>query len=269
MEKLENTLTELQKQLILDNFGKILMSEIVKITGVKYRSITKFLKNRGLKLTKEERSTLYYQRKKKYEVNETFFSERTPESFYWAGFIAADGCIISKSRLQIKLSIKDINHLETFKTNIGYTGVIKEVSSLRLDKRHFGALLYICCKEIVSDLFEVFKIGKRKSLTLTPPDLQGVDVDYFIKGYFDGDGTIYKKKQYLCCRFYGTREINEWIKDRVDFLYGKNSGSLFKKRNIYCFELNPKATLFFGNYFSNLKTPFLKRKWEKFNQDES
>ena len=65
MEKLENTLTELQKQLILDNFGKILISEIVKITGVKHRSITKFLKNRGLKLTKEERSTLYYQRKKK------------------------------------------------------------------------------------------------------------------------------------------------------------------------------------------------------------
>ena len=47
MEKLENTLTELQKQLILDNFGKILMSEIVKITGVKYRSITKFLKNKN------------------------------------------------------------------------------------------------------------------------------------------------------------------------------------------------------------------------------
>jgi len=63
MKKLEDTLTELQKQLILENFGKLLIGEISKLSGVKHRSVTKFLKNRGLKLNVNERKLLYYRRK--------------------------------------------------------------------------------------------------------------------------------------------------------------------------------------------------------------
>lgn len=30
---------------------------------------------------------------RQYNVNHNYFSEETEESFYWAGFLAADGCI--------------------------------------------------------------------------------------------------------------------------------------------------------------------------------
>ena len=32
--------------------------------------------------------------KRKYKFNEHFFSRNSPDSFYWAGFIAADGCLL-------------------------------------------------------------------------------------------------------------------------------------------------------------------------------
>lgn len=38
--------------------------------------------------------------------------EDTNESYYWAGFIAADGCINKHSRLTVVLSIKDFEHLK-------------------------------------------------------------------------------------------------------------------------------------------------------------
>lgn len=62
---------------------------------------------------------------KKYNVNENFFSLDTPESFYWAGFIAADGCILKNLKvLEIGLGIKDKKHLKKFKSAIKYTGNI-------------------------------------------------------------------------------------------------------------------------------------------------
>lgn len=49
----------------------------------------------------------------------------------------------------------------------------------------------------------------------------------------------------------------------MDFLMCKNSGSIFKKGNIFCFELNKDSSEYFINYFKEIKTPFLDRKWNK------
>jgi hypothetical protein len=67
--------------------------------------------------------------RRKYNFNDKFFSSDTEESFYWAGFISADGCVYPSNKnnkynsnnidtLHIKLASKDISHLQKFKDNI-------------------------------------------------------------------------------------------------------------------------------------------------------
>lgn len=262
MEKLESTLTTTQKETILNNYGKIPIREISELIDVKSRSITKFLSNRGLKLSKAQRANLMYGKYTKYNRNNNFFKSKSNASIYWAGFIAADG-YIDGSRLRVKLKFTDKSHLEKLKKDLEYTGPIKKDCSKRLDKVHCGALLYVSSKQIVDDLSKLYNIGERKSLTLSPPNLEGKEADLFILGLFDGDGTIYQKGKYKCVRFYGTEAINIWIRDRINSIYPKNSGSIFKKGNIYCFELNPRASEFFINHYAALESPKLERKWNK------
>lgn len=265
MVKLEDTLSKEEKKIIVDNFGKLTMDEISKKSGVKLRSISKFFSNRNMVLNKDQRRIVLSRRKlSKYERNHNFFSEKSNNSIYWAGFIAADGNV-KDTRLRVKLKYTDKPHLEVLKLHIEYTGVIKKDCSRRLDKVHCGALLYISSNKIVTDLKKLYNITEKKSLTLEPPNIEGLEADLFILGYFDGDGTVYNKRNYKCVRFYGTKEINEWIKARVNNIYPKNSGSIYKKENIWCFELNPRASEFFIKHYGNLKCHKLERKWKIVN----
>lgn len=55
----------------------------------------------------------------RYSFDEDFFKGESEEVFYWAGFIAADGCLLRRNEkesylLSIGLAIKDKYHLEFF-----------------------------------------------------------------------------------------------------------------------------------------------------------
>src|SRR5271154_6623378 len=61
------------------------------------------------------KNNIQYNKKVIYECDDDFFSLNNEESFYWAGFMAADGNVSKKSDIAINLSVKDIVHLEKFK----------------------------------------------------------------------------------------------------------------------------------------------------------
>ena len=48
------------------------------------------------------------------------------ESFYWMGFILADGCFF-ENRLQITLAIKDKEHLQSFANYVKFGGWLQDV----------------------------------------------------------------------------------------------------------------------------------------------
>lgn len=57
--------------------------------------------------------------KRTYNVNDYYFTDSSNQSIYWAGFIAADGCLSKKDNsFSLSVAIKDIAHLEKFKENI-------------------------------------------------------------------------------------------------------------------------------------------------------
>ena len=118
-------------------------------------------------------------------VNDTFFSHNTPESFYWAGFIAADGCILGNNRMSLYLASKDKNHVEKLTKALDYDGKIC-YSRVR---NAYG--VSITSERIVMDL-QRFNIFERKSLTYKFPEfvIGHNFCNHFMRGYFDGDGSF-------------------------------------------------------------------------------
>lgn len=128
---------------------------------------------------------------RKYSCNENAFSEYTPESCYWAGFIAGDGCVFShglsdktiNNSLNIGLSSVDTEHLEKFKEFLSYTGVIYYNEN--------SSALNVNCRKIVSDLEKNYNITNNKTDTYIPPTSIPCELEkYFILGLLDSDGCI-------------------------------------------------------------------------------
>ena len=147
----------------------------------------------------------------KHTVDDDFFSRDTEESFYWAGFIAADGCVKAHGHknedicvVSMGLSRKDKSHIEKFKKIINFSGNIfdgiAKNNAKSLVKRDIEkSEIQITSRKMVEDL-KRFNIGPRKSLIYCPPrELMTHPLfHHFLRGYFDGDGSIYSSMGKSC-----------------------------------------------------------------------
>jgi len=89
-------------------------------------------------------------KQKKYVSDDTFFEEiNTEEKAYWLGFLYADGYVRKRkgSELRLKLSTKDLSHLELFKNTIKSTNTIKNIE----DKGVHCSYISIYSNKIVDD----------------------------------------------------------------------------------------------------------------------
>lgn len=161
-------------------------------------------------LKKREVST-----KKKPKFDHTVFRKiDTEEKAYWLGFIAADGCVSynpdrAHYNLEIGLAIKDWEHLEKARKFFNYT---KKISYRESTK---SCRIILCNKEMCEDLIKL-GITPRKSLTLKFPEyLDSSLIRHFIRGYFDGDGSLSKSKKSntFTLNIIGTYEFLSVIKE--------------------------------------------------------
>lgn len=128
-------------------------------------------------------------RQRLYNCDDDFFSRDNELSFYWAGFMAADGCIDKRSiNLQLVLAIKDIEHLYKFNNSVKSNYKIREF----IQNGKYGACgLTINSRKICQDL-ERFNIVNNKSKTYSIPGWMKKHPlrHHFIRGYNDGDGCF-------------------------------------------------------------------------------
>jgi len=107
-------------------------------------------------------------------------------SCYWAGFLASDGNVDSKNRVRIMLNYDDTGHLEKFKEYIGSTHSI----SSNTDK-YYRSSFEITSKLMCEHLKLNFNIVPNKTAILKfPHNLTGENLKAYVRGYFDGDGSI-------------------------------------------------------------------------------
>ena len=261
--------------------NKIPEKEASKYFNLNPNQLRYYKKKYGFKMNPVGKGLFTYRLQRKYNVNDNFFENPDILNSYWAGFIAADGCIIEgkkQNQLSIGLSKKDFDHLNLFKNDIDFNGPIKNNYIKKIykneEKIFESSQLYITSQKISDDLYKNFNITPRKSLTLLPPNLSDTNlIDAFICGYIDGDGCVYLYKNNvrniqdsLSISIVGTYEIVLWIKERFSQILGKEFGSIQKnhnsEKNTYVYRIGQsKGVREIFKHFYNLNVPKLKRKW--------
>lgn len=128
---------------------------------------------------------------RKFPINENFFeSIDTEEKAYYLGFCYADGCNTpDKNRLEVSLAKQDQDILERLSRTLLCGNLnIKEYKSKKKNTQDKIAL-YIINEKISQDLFKWGCVNK-KTFVLKFPDIPEDLRHHFIRGYFDGDGSL-------------------------------------------------------------------------------
>jgi hypothetical protein len=148
--------------------------------------------------------------RKKIDVDDILFENiDNPFKAYWLGFLYADGNVTynllkTKYSIELCLAEKDLDHLEKYKNFLKTSKRISYRSNTKSYRLTFHS------KKVCEDLI---KLGctPKKSLTLKFPEFLPEDlVSHFIRGYFDGDGSISvsnKNGRLLSTSLLGTKEF--------------------------------------------------------------
>jgi len=224
----------------------------------------------------------------KYTINDDFFNEINPLSSFYAGWLAADGCVYTnknKNLVQLSLQSGDVDIIEKFIKDINYGG---KPQFFRNDYG-FGkpgiqkVSISIYSKKWVEDLNKNFNIGPRKSLTLLPPNIYDIlNKLCYICGATEGDGCFglhniseTNKNIHPYINISGTQELLNWIKLFYDKFYGEqalyNNKVLAKPnhikkcidKNVYQYTVSGLRAAKILRDMYNLPIPKLARKWNK------
>lgn len=185
-----NKLTlEQKEQMILEYKSGVQPAELARTYDVTTGSICQLLRRRGIQTKQLIR--------RKHTFNENYFEKiDTEEKAYIFGYLMADGWVIYREKpayyqVGMELQIDDVEILNKLSLLIGYS------SKLEHKKRKKPTHKDKCCIRLNSQKMcqDLMKLGMipRKSLVLQFPTSEQVPnelIHHFIRGYFDGDGTI-------------------------------------------------------------------------------
>lgn len=206
------------------------IQELAKQYGVSATRIKTVLKNKNIKII-TDRKELW---KKRFPRKSNIFEIiDTKEKAYWLGFLYADGCVIAKTNtIRINLSTNDVEHLIKFKNFLGAINTeIKRNDRTDGDKIYKLSYFQISDEKMASDLIKQGCVpNKTYGLKFPGTDILPIELtSHFIRGFFDGDGSIYidKQRHRLCINFTGTKEML----DRIKSYFGKDNLKLEDKDN--------------------------------------
>lgn len=175
---------------------------------------------------------------RKYTYREDFFAQATADSAYFLGFLAADGNVHQISgtnswRLTLALHVSDEHILNSFARFLEYNRPHDHPRNL--------AALVVFGERICRDVIR-WGITPRKSLTLKWPEgLPTEHVHHFARGFFDGDGCIFRlrhpggKRDYIGVNFTGTEAFLTSLQQVINAALGRDLGHIrtLRGKNTY------------------------------------
>lgn len=214
---------------VIDNYVNKHMGRLAsgREFGLSDRAVKKILKDAGIRLRTHREATILRNKKlKKYDNNSNYFSTESPNMAYIMGFIAADGTIRKNSNsIKITVSRRDRELLEKIKEEVG---IEVEVKDFTTNQGYDCSTLEWTDQKHKEDLAK-YSIVPEKTFVLRPPTKLKREywIDY-IRGYFDGDGSINNIKnsngrgngsiRWQVCS--ATKELIDWIVDFFNEEYG-------------------------------------------------
>lgn len=137
------------------------------------------------------------------------------------GFIYADGYITFKRKhsnrsLGIALNIQDVEHLQKLNKCLDSNVSIKtyiETSGFAKGSKYCRVLY--TGKETTDDLIKCGVYEQKTNILTYPKNIPYNLVKHFIRGYFDGDGSVWKQDKYsqVNISFVGTDGLLNYIMD--------------------------------------------------------
>ena len=260
---------EIQNQIIIDYLSGKSMRQIEKDYGVSRQTTAKFLEKNNIKKDKGNHYRKYYH-------NFDYFENiDTEDKAYWLGFIFADGHITNndnrygQDQFGISCAEKDKEILSKFLVSIEANNPIL-IYKRKNNEGQPLCRVQLTSQKTVNDLIDK-GCFKQKTLILKPPKkVPQTLIRHFIRGFFDGDGSItktYNKKQdriIYGINFTSTIEICEWLQQIFNF------GSVIlekRRKNTYYFSFGGNNQIkYFYHFLYDNATIYLDRKYNRFQE---
>lgn len=252
-----------------ENFNKYTKKELAKMLNKSNNAIQIKANRLGLK------------REEKYYYNKKYFKDiLTSNQAYWLGFMYADGYVTSnkdktKYTVGIELNKDDYGHLIKFNKCIG--GNVPVIYRIRNGHKvvdHYIEKTEVCiirlfCTEMAKDLI-CHGCCENKSLIKKEPINVPDDLMHdFIRGYFDGNGSIsysYNKKvnkSYLRVTIEtGSKDYADWFSNYLNIIGYKNT--CLKDKFAYKIQIHSKSNVNFLKYIYENSEVYLDRKYKKY-----
>ena len=275
---MRNYFTEEQEKIIVKLYteekrGQLYCAKAVGSTNV--NKVKEVLHKYGIPIRNFSQAASASNKNRALKKNENYFKVQTPNMAWLLGFLASDGTVSSSDNtIKICLSAKDKEVLEKIKEEVEIENKIVEYTT----NNGFDCVdLHWTCAEHKKDLAK-YGITSNKTFTIKPP--LGLKEEFyidFIRGYFDGDGSvnlIHNNGRPASLRWQvcgATKEILEWI---VDVLYTNFQVPKVKvqisenkdKHNYYYFQYSTNSTKKIYDILYTENSLFLTRKKEHFDK---
>lgn len=159
------------------------LKELGKQFGCSYGTIRNCLNKHGIKSRGNKQG---------YPRNELYFNQiNTKEKAYWLGFLYADGCVHSNN-YEISVNITDKEHVEKFQKALGaLQHKITETQDKRFEKAKTLYQFSIKDEQLHKDLVKWGCVPQKTKILSKIPNIPKDYVSHFIRGYFDGDGSLH------------------------------------------------------------------------------
>lgn len=232
--KSPNRWSDDELQFIKDNYKTMTYSDIAKALGRTKSAVDCKVNNLGLV-------------KSKYQYNHDFFKDiQTEDQAYWCGFIMADGNVTeyanNSCELSIKLQARDGDHLKKFNKAINGNVPVKyfdtDCKILNYRTMYRQAQIRLYSERILHDLANYGVIPNKSLIKQFPDNIPEHLIFHYIRGYFDGNGTIAcSNDKYIKCLFTtGSYDFACGLKKKLNE-YGILSGKITQSKNNQCFRI--------------------------------
>lgn len=214
------------------------------------------------KISEEQKSQIQSQNARKYKINQDYFKTWSHNMAYVLGLWFADGCIYGGKMFDITLHKKDKYILKRIAEELEYEGNLYDY----VDRQ--AARLNFSCVVIYKDIISLG--GKEsKSMDVKFPQIPREFLHDFIRGYFDGDGCVMRRKggllntAFTCGSYEFLSQLWEILKQEA----GVTGGSYDK--SCYTVRFGNKDSLLIGKYlYQDNPELFLIRKKSFFYKED-
>jgi len=213
-------------------------------------------------------------RPKIYNINESYFNTSLNEKkAYFLGLILSDGHLnYDRGCFQYACKKGDVEIIQFIKNELESTHPIKEYEI----NGNWYVRFNITNKKFVTTLIDKFdlpKLNKSKNNLCVPKNIPDDILHHFLRGMFDGDGSVWtsSKKEDYCFSFTGGENLMIELKSLFDKKLGLSGyiGYRYSKMNKNSCNLSYHGNLVTSKFFDYLyenATCFLNRKYEKFKK---